>query len=83
MHRQAELEQAELEQALAISLAIEEDRLRSLLQNTDYDSFELANDARIKNMLSSDYDSMNLSKVKSALNSTTSSRAADSKVNKR
>ena len=30
LHREAEFEQAELERALAISLAIEEERLRSL-----------------------------------------------------
>lgn len=43
MHRQAELEAAELEAALALSLAIEEDRLRGIIQAADYDSFEQMN----------------------------------------
>ena len=44
MHRQEELEQAELEQAVAISLALEEERLRLLyaeaksLEDTEFDS---------------------------------------------
>lgn len=79
MHRQAELEQAELEQALAISLAIEEDRLRNLLHDSDFDSFESANISKINKMLSSDYDSMSLSKMNSVLNSSNSPRA-DAKV---
>ena len=49
LHREAEFEQAELERALAISLAIEEERLRSLaLIDRDHElDHSLSSEAKI------------------------------------